>query len=109
LKIGIFTDSYLPYTSGVVRSIQTFKEELIKQGHDVYIFAPSYKNCGKESRVFRFASIPSITNRDFSLAVPFSLRLKPVIQDLDLDLIHVHSPFLLGRLGARYARKPACP
>jgi 1,2-diacylglycerol 3-alpha-glucosyltransferase len=32
LKIGIFTDSYLPYTSGVVRSIQTFKEELIKQG-----------------------------------------------------------------------------
>jgi 1,2-diacylglycerol 3-alpha-glucosyltransferase len=109
LKIGIFTDSYLPYTSGVVRSIQTFKEELIKQGHDVYIFAPSYKNCGKESRVFRFASIPSITNRDFSLAVPFSLRLKPVIQDLDLDLIHVHSPFLLGRLGARYARKAGIP
>lgn len=109
MKIGIFTDSYLPYTSGVVRSIQTFKEELIKQGHDVYIFAPSYKNCSKESRVFRFASIPSLTNRDFSLAVPFSLRLKPVIQGLDLDLIHVHSPFLLGRLGARYARKENIP
>jgi glycosyltransferase involved in cell wall biosynthesis len=109
LKIGIFTDSYLPYTSGVVRSIQTFKEELTRLGHDVFIFAPSYRNCNNESRVFRFASIPSLTNPDFSLAVPFSLRLKPIIQDLQLDLIHVHSPFLLGRLGAKYARKEGIP
>ena len=109
MKIGIFTDSYQPYTSGVVRSIQTFKEEFTNQGHDVYIFAPSYRNCDEESRVFRFASIPSFTNRDFSLAVPFSLRLKPVIKGLHLDLIHVHSPFLLGRLGARYARRVDIP
>jgi glycosyltransferase involved in cell wall biosynthesis len=59
--------------------------------------------------VFRFASIPSLTNPEFSLAVPFSLRLKPIIQDMQLDLIHVHSPFLLGRLGARYARKEGIP
>ena len=109
MKIGIFTDSYLPYTSGVVRSIQTFKEELTRLGHDVFIFAPSYRNCNNESRVFRFASIPSLTNREFSLAVPFSLRLKPIIHGLQLDLIHVHSPFLLGRLGARYARKEGIP
>lgn len=109
MRIGIFTDSYLPYTSGVVRSIQTFKEELTNLGHDVFIFAPSYKNCNNESRVFRFASIPSLTNREFTLAVPFSLRLKPIIEGLQLDLIHVHSPFLLGRLGARYARKGGVP
>ncbi len=109
MKIGIFTDSYLPYTSGVVRSIQTFTAELTTLGHEVYIFAPSYKNCDNESRVFRFASIPSPTNPDFSLAVPFSLKLKPVIKKLELDLIHVHSPFLLGRVGARYARKLGVP
>ncbi|MGI6493136.1 MAG: glycosyltransferase family 4 protein [Pelotomaculum sp.] len=110
MKIGIFTDSYLPYTSGVVRSIETFKEELTNLGHEVYIFAPRYKkNCQKESRVFRFASIPSLTNPDFALAVPFSLHLKPIIKDLKLDLIHVHSPFLLGWVGARYARKEGIP
>lgn len=109
MKIGIFTDSYLPYTSGVVRSIQTFTEELSNLGHDVFIFAPKYKNCSEESRVFRFASIPSPTNRDFTLAVPFSPRLRPTIKRLNLDLIHVHSPFLLGRLGARYARKLGIP
>lgn len=109
MRIGIFTDSYLPYTSGVVRSIQTFTEELTRLGHEVYIFAPSYKNCSSESRVFRFASIPSPTNRDFTLALPFSLKLRPTIKQLNLDLIHVHSPFLLGRLGARYARKIDVP
>ncbi|MFX4260704.1 glycosyltransferase family 4 protein [Pelotomaculum propionicicum] len=109
MRIGVFTDSYLPYTSGVVRSIQTFNEELTRLGHEVYIFAPSYKNCSSESRVFRFASIPSPTNPDFTLALPFSLKLRPTIKQLNLDLIHVHSPFLLGRLGARYARKIDVP
>lgn len=109
MKIGIFTDSYLPYTSGVVRSIQTFTEELSKLGHEAFIFAPSYKNCSKESKVFRFTSIPSPTNPDFTLAVPISLHLRPTIKQLNLDLIHVHSPFLLGRLGARCARKMGLP
>ncbi|OPX92905.1 MAG: Alpha-monoglucosyldiacylglycerol synthase [Pelotomaculum sp. PtaB.Bin104] len=109
MKIGIFTDSYLPYTSGVVRSIQTFSEELTSNGHEIFIFAPSYRDCRKENRVFRFSSIPSPTNRDFTLAMPFSIKFKPTIKKLNLDLIHVHSPFLLGRLGARYARRLGIP
>lgn len=109
MKIGVFTDSYLPYISGVVRSIQTFTEELKNLGHEVFIFAPNYKNCKKENGVFRFASIPSPTNRDFTLAFPYSPKFKPTIHRLNLDLIHVHSPFLLGRLGARYARKLGVP
>lgn len=109
LKIGVFTDSYRPYTSGVVRSIDTFAAELTGMGHDIYIFAPSYPNCRSENGVFRFASIPAPTNRDFTLAVPFSFRLKPIIRKWKPDIIHVHSPFLLGRLGARYARKLGVP
>ncbi len=109
LKIGIFTDSYRPYTSGVVRSIETFTEELNADGHEFYIFAPDYPNCKKESNVFRFSSIPAPTNSQFALAVPFSIRLRPTLKRLGLDIIHVHSPFLLGRLGARCARKYNIP
>ena len=109
MRIGIFTDSYLPYTSGVVRSIETFSEGLDERGHEVFIFAPDYDNCSKENKVFRFSSIKSPTNREFSLALPFSFDFKPTIKKLELDLIHVHSPFLLGRLGAKYARKLGIP
>ncbi|AGL01430.1 glycosyltransferase family 4 protein [Desulfoscipio gibsoniae] len=113
LKIGIFTDSYRPYTSGVVRSIETFSEELKAQGHEIFIFAPDYPNQHqqqlKENGVFRFSSIPAPTNHDFALAVPFSIRLRPTLKKIGLDVIHVHSPFLLGRLGARCAKKLNIP
>lgn len=109
LKIGIFTDSYKPYTSGVVRSIDTFASELIAIGHEIFIFAPKYPNCKEEDNVFRFPSIPAPTNPDYTLAVPFSLRLSKIIHNLNLDIIHVHSPFLLGRLGAWYAKKLEIP
>lgn len=109
MKIGFFTDSYRPYTSGVVRSIETFSNELHRLGHQVYIFAPQYKDCKKEPGVFRYASVPSPTNQDFSLAIPISLKARPLVKKLGLDIIHVHSPFLMGRLGARLARLERIP
>jgi len=109
LKIGTFTDSYKPYTSGVVRSIDTFSSEFLTLGHEVFIFAPNYPNCPKENRVFRFPSVPAPTHPNFSLALPFSFRIRNVVENLNLDVIHVHSPFLLGRVGARYAKRLGIP
>jgi glycosyltransferase involved in cell wall biosynthesis len=109
MKIGMFTDSYRPYTSGVVRSIETTSAKLMELGHEVYIFAPSYPQYEKEARVFRFMSIPSPTYPEFTIALPFSLYLRPTIKKLGLDVIHVHSPFTLGLLGARYARRYGLP
>jgi len=104
IKIGFFSDSYRPYVSGVVRSIDTFKNELEKIGHEVYIFAPSYKNVEKEPRVYRFPAVPSPTNKEFTLAIPFSLHIFKKIQELRLDIIHTHSPFILGALAAILCR-----
>ena len=105
MKIAVFTDSYRPYASGVVHSIETFKAELEALGHDTYIFAPAYPNHREsEERVFRFFSLPAPTNKDYTLAIPFHKDLKTVLRTWQPDLIHVHSPFLLGSLGARQAR-----
>lgn len=110
IKIAVFSDSYRPYTSGVVHSIETFKAELEALGHDIYIFAPSYPNWkASEEKVFRFFSVPAPTNRDFSLAIPFDRRLKKIFRIWQPDIIHVHSPFILGRLGAKYARALKVP
>jgi 1,2-diacylglycerol 3-alpha-glucosyltransferase len=109
MKIGIFTDSYRPYTSGVVRSIDTFAAELTAMGHEIYIFAPNYPDCEPETGIFRFFSIPAPTQKEFSLAIPFALTMGTTIRQLGLDLIHVHSPFLLGRLGARCAKRYNLP
>ncbi len=111
MNIGIFTDSYRPYTSGVVRSIELFSREFNSRGHKVYIFGPDYPllPSTKEDRVYRFASVPAPTFPEFSLAIPISAQLGQTIREIDLDIIHVQSPFLLGRLGARSARKHRLP
>lgn len=109
MRIGIFTDSYRPYRSGVVESIDLFTKDLNNLGHEVNIFAPSYPQYEKDKKVFRFASVPAPTNPDFTLAIPISIRLRPAIKRLSPDIIHVHSPFMLGRLGAKYARSLGVP
>lgn len=105
MKIGIFTESYKPYTSGVVTSISTFKDELTQLGHDIYIFAPSYPNSDEEDNVFRYFSIPAPTNPGYTLALPVHPGMLSLMKKLQLDIIHVHSPFTLGRVGMHYARK----
>ncbi|HNX29144.1 MAG TPA: glycosyltransferase family 4 protein [Syntrophomonadaceae bacterium] len=105
MRIGIFTDSYKPYTSGVVTSICTFKAELEKLGHKVYIFAPSYHNYHEEEPdVFRYHSVPAPTNPDYTLAIPVLPGMRQQIKRLNLDIIHVHSPAIMGRVGMHYAR-----
>ena len=108
MRIGVFTDSYKPYVGGVVRSIEIFTEELKQLGHEVYIFAPNYPGIPEEKDVFRFPSIPS-TYKGFYLGLPFSTRLEEFLKSHPLDIIHVHSPFILGRLGARVAKRLGIP
>lgn len=111
LKIGIFTDSFRPYTSGVVRSIELFSREFNNRGHQVYIFGPDYPllHPPKEEGVFRFISVPAPTMPDFALPIPISVQLGKTIKHIGLDIIHAHSPFLLGSMGARAARRYRLP
>jgi len=109
MNIAMFSDSYYPYVSGVVRSIELFRQELQKLGHNVYIFAPSYRRQKEEEGVFRFPSITAPTNKDFSLALPFAPGVGKKLRDLKIDLVHCHSPFLLGNVGARMARRNNIP
>ncbi len=110
MRIGIFTDSFIPYTSGVVTSILTFKKELSRLGHDIHIFAPSYSNFQQEEeQVYRFFSLPAPTNPDFTLAIPILPGLNMLLRKLELDIIHVQSPFTMGRVGLHYGRKYRIP
>jgi|Deesub1362A_J573_1020465.scaffolds.fasta_scaffold00347_24 glycosyltransferase involved in cell wall biosynthesis len=110
MRVAVFTDSYRPYTSGVVRSIETFSEELHALGHQIFIFAPRYGRVHtREESIFRFYSLPAPTNPEYNIAIPISLRLKATLKKLKVDIIHAHSPFMLGRLGARCARDLGLP
>jgi len=105
LNIGIFTDSYTPYISGVVRSIQIFRRDLEKLGHNVFIFAPDYPKAKPEKNIFRYLSLPAPTQPDFFFPIPISFRLSFTVNNLKLNIIHAHTPFLMGSLGASMAKR----
>jgi len=83
---------------------------MTRLGHEVHIFAPSYPNYNDtEDNVYRFYSVPSPTNPDYTLAIPVYPGLNFIVQKLKLDIIHAHSPFIMGRLGLHFARKYNIP
>lgn len=104
MKIGIFTDTYLPQINGVVTSIETFRREYEKRGHEVYIFAPKAPDHYKDSKyIFRFDSIKFPQNPDYRISSMLSPELLKFAK-LKLDIIHTQDPFSLGVLGMMLAR-----
>jgi glycosyltransferase involved in cell wall biosynthesis len=101
MKIGFFTDAYTPTGFGVAVSIETFRKNLQKMGHKVYIFAPHYPNFKeKNPYVFRFPSLKAIKEPEMRFGLPL---LSPFqiskILNIKLDIVHAHTPFSLGFLG----------
>ena len=94
-----------------MRSIELFSREFNARGHEVFVFGPDYPllHYPREEKVFRFVSIPAPTMPDFALPIPISVQLGSTIRRIGLDIIHVHSPFLLGRMGARAAKRYHLP
>ena len=109
MHIAFFTNYYHPVVNGVVRSVASFRETLMKQGHNVFIFAQSdstYKD--DEPFIFRYPSLP-LPLGDISTAIPVSPFVDQLLPMLKLDVIHTHHPILLGQTAARKAAELDLP
>jgi glycosyltransferase involved in cell wall biosynthesis len=109
LHIAFFTNYYHPVVNGVVRSVASFRENLMKQGHNVFIFAqsdPNYKDT--EPFIFRYPSL-SLPLGEITTAIPVSPFVDQLLPMLKLDVIHTHHPILLGQTAARKAAELDLP
>ncbi len=110
LCIAMFSDSYLPRVSGVVHSVAAFVRALRSEGHRVVVVAPAYPGYRDvDADVIRFPSVRTARNADFPLAIPYSSAGWRRLRTLGLDIVHTHSPFLMGVVGARLARVQRIP
>ncbi len=103
LKIGFFTDTYLPQVNGVVTSIELFRQELERQGHKVYIFCPRVAGEKDSARVIRFKSFRFLFQPEYQVSIPFSRHILRDFWSKDLDIVHAHTPFSIGLMGYYYA------
>lgn len=110
MRVGIFTESYPPLINGVSTSVRTLIAQLETAGHVVYVFTSRYPRYQDErAGVFRFPSFNSITEPDYVLPIPIAPRIMAAIPGLQLDIVHSQSPFLLGLVAQRVARRLGLP
>lgn len=107
MRIGMMVDSYKPYISGITNYVEVNKEYLEKMGHDVFVFTfgdLDYKD--NEKNIIRSPGVP-LADSGFYLSLRYTRTARKLLQTM--DVVHVHHPFLSGRLALRYCRPMQIP
>jgi glycosyltransferase involved in cell wall biosynthesis len=106
VRIGLFTNNYLPFCGGVTISVETLRRGLETRGHEVWTFAPRFPGAVEaDPRVVRVPSVPAATYPEFALPIPWAPRIGRRVRRLAPDVFHAHHPFLLGPAARRLARR----
>ena len=102
MRIGIFTDTYLPYVSGLVTSELMLKESLEKMGHEVYVVTMNLENSKyKYDEENKVIYIPGVRTKiyDTRLTTFYNPRAFNQIRKWKLDIIHTQTEFSVGTFG----------
>lgn len=94
MRIGIFTDSYLPRVDGVVTMVRLQKEYLTKLGHEVFVVSATYPDYeDSDNNIVRLSSFDPLPFGDIKTmnSSPFSKKNYEVLTSLELDIIHTHT------------------
>jgi glycosyltransferase involved in cell wall biosynthesis len=107
MRIGMMVDAYKPYISGVTNFIALNKRQLEKLGHEVFVFTFGVNpNADDELNIIRSAGLP-LGKTGFYLGLGYSRAARQLLQTM--DVLHVHHPFLSGRLALRCSRPRHIP
>lgn len=107
MRIGMMADVYKPHVSGITNYIALNKRYLEQAGHEVFVFTfgdLEYED--NESNVIRSPGLPLI-DTGYYLNFTYSRAARRLLQTM--DIVHVHHPFLSGRLALRYCRPLRIP
>ena len=86
-------------------AVEASARQLRLRGHRVSIVAPAYPgHTDADPDILRVPSVTPPGYPDFPLALPYPGRTLRAVRALGLDLVHTHSPFLLGGMGWWAAR-----
>ena len=111
MHIAFFSNFYLPVVNGVVRSVESFRQELARQGNNVFVFAQE-DNDGYQDEapfIFRYPSLTLPMQVDIPAVIPVSSFVDKLLPSLKLDVIHTHHPILLGQTAANKAEEMNLP
>lgn len=110
LRIAMFSDSALPILNGVSISVDALVTELRNQGHSVHLYAPRCRgHRDSDPNTFRFRAIGTPWAPQYPLAYPPFYRKLIEFRRHRYDIVHTHTPFVMGLVGLRWAESHELP
>ncbi len=113
LRIGQFTDTFIPVVDGVGRVALSYAQTLARAGHQVTVFAPmndTGHRGGYPFELVEYASFRVPTQPQYKTgAAAFDSHYRRRLSMIELDILHTHSPFESGREALRIAKERDLP
>lgn len=99
MRIGLFSDTYLPNLNGVATSLYILKNNLEKLGHEVFVVTVNDQKFSyrydEETKVFRMPSLP-MNMYDYRFSGPYHQKAVKRIKEWQLDIIHCQQEAGIG-------------
>lgn len=112
MRIGIFTETYTPYISGLVTSEVMLKNALEKLGHEVYVVTANLESFkysyNEKERVLKIPGIPTGIY-DSRLTGIYPIKAIKKIKSWNLDVIHSQTEFAIGTFARIFGKQYGIP
>ena len=112
MRIGIFSETYTPYISGLVTSELMLKKGLEKLGHEVYIVTANLESFKYEyDEKEKVLKIPGVKTGiyDSRLTSVYPIQAVKKIRSWKLDVIHSQTEFAIGTFARIIAKQYNIP
>lgn len=111
LNVGVFNDSFPPILDGVANATVNYARSIQKIYGKAVVATPWYPKVKDDYpfRVIRYSSTNVSKRLGYRMGNPFNPLLIKKLENENLDIIHIHSPFtsaLLARVLRRYTGAP---
>jgi len=107
MRIGFFSDMYLPHVSGITNHMRLYKRFLEDRGHEVFLITfGSTRYDDDEPNVIRNPGVP-VGNTGYSYSPGFVKKVRDLIPTL--DIVHTHHPFQSGSYLMHHMKKIDVP
>lgn len=113
ITIGLYNDSFFPMADGVIMVVDNYARRLTKYAN-VIVFVPDYSNKKFDDKTLPYKVVRchsfKVPFLDYSLAIPkYDKNFSKIVDQYKLDIVHIHSPFTIGKAGLDYAKKYHIP
>lgn len=111
MKILQTLDCYYPKFDGPTNVITNYGKSLKKvKNAEVDVYVPRFPKY-KDDQPFKVVRVKSVRSADgYYQGMPgIDGKLKKTLKENKYDVIHIHSPFTMGRFFARYGKKHGIP